>query len=77
MYLYCCVTALDVQILVGASQSNELGSVKYIINHAKNLDINVRESGKVSIILHQVITIIIFLTYKLFIDWLDCLDVGH
>ena len=36
------------QLLVGASRSNHLGSVKYIIDHAKNLDINVRESDKVT-----------------------------
>ena len=35
------------QLLVGASRSNHLGSVKYIIDNAKNLDINVKESDRV------------------------------
>jgi hypothetical protein len=37
----------NMQLLVGASRSNHLGSVKYIIDNAKNLDINVKESDRV------------------------------
>jgi hypothetical protein len=43
--LSCMIT--NMQLLVGASRSNHLGSVKYIIDNAKNLDINVRESDEV------------------------------
>ena len=35
------------QLLVGASRSNNLESVKYIIDNAKNLDINVEEPDRV------------------------------
>ena len=45
-----CMIALYyyiMQLLVGASRSNHIGSVKYIIDNAKNLDINVKESDRV------------------------------
>ena len=43
------------QLLVGASRSNHLGSVKYIIDNAKNLDINVKESDRVKHSMHEII----------------------
>ena len=43
------------QLLVGASRSNHLGSVKYIIDSAKNLDINVKESDRVKHSMHEFI----------------------
>ena len=64
------------QDLIGASRSNDLGSIKYIINHAKNLDINVRESDKVSVI--ECIALFYFKCMIFFIlVRLEFLDVGH
>ena len=52
-------------MLVGASRSNHLGSVKYIIDNASNLDINIRESDEVK---HNFVSLIIArYTWSIFI----------
>ena len=68
---------ISMQMLVGVSRSNHLGSVKYIIDNASNLDINVRESDQVK---HNFIAFIIgryMVCFHLFAACLDSTDVGY
>ena len=62
-------------MLVGASRSNHLGSVKYIIDNAKNLDINVKESDRVKHSMHEFI--LLCLNIYVHTACLDSTDVGH
>ena len=67
---------IKLQLLVGASRSNHLGSVKYIIDNAKNLDINVKESDRVKHSMHEFILLCLNICIIL-TACLDSADVGH